>query len=129
MGSQFKRGRTSVETDLCQARPKSATTPEIIEKIQDIVLENRRVTERDFVKAPTISLGSVENILTEVLGFRKQCEQLVPHSLTMQKNTFECDVLTNIYSVFEKKNRFITLGEIWFYHHDTESKQEAKQWC
>ena len=25
--------------------------------------------------------------------------------------------------------RFITMDETWVYHHDPESKQEAKEWC
>ena len=25
--------------------------------------------------------------------------------------------------------RFITMDETWVYHHDPESKQEAKKWC
>jgi transposase len=29
--ASFKRGRTSLEDDPCEGRPKSATTPEIIE--------------------------------------------------------------------------------------------------
>ncbi|XP_050514974.1 protein GVQW3-like [Diabrotica virgifera virgifera] len=69
--AEFKRGRTSLAGDPRQGRPKTVTTPEIVEKIQDMVLENRRVTERDLVEALGISLDSISNILTEVLGFRK----------------------------------------------------------
>ncbi|XP_015190539.1 PREDICTED: putative uncharacterized protein FLJ37770 [Polistes dominula] len=83
--AEFKRGRTNLEDDLRQGRPKTATKPEIVEKIQDIVLKNRRVTERDLVAAQGISLGNVSNILTEVLGFKKLCAQWVPHSLTMEQ--------------------------------------------
>ena len=34
---EFKRGRTSLEDDPCEGRPKSATTPEIIEQVHDVV--------------------------------------------------------------------------------------------
>ncbi|XP_037907050.1 protein GVQW3-like [Hermetia illucens] len=81
----FKCGRTSLEDDLRQGRPKTATTPEIVEKIQDIVLENRQVTEDNLLKALGISLGSVSNILAEELGFRKLCTQWVLHSLTIEQ--------------------------------------------
>ncbi|XP_050515138.1 protein GVQW3-like [Diabrotica virgifera virgifera] len=75
--AEFKRGRTSLADDPRQDRPKTVTAPEIVAKIQDMVLQHRRVTERDLVEALGISLGSITNILTEVLGFRKLCSQWV----------------------------------------------------
>jgi hypothetical protein len=79
--AEFKRGRTSLEDDPREGRQKSASTSEIVAKRQDMVLEDRRLTERDLVEALGISLSSVSNILAEVLGFRKLCAQWVPHSL------------------------------------------------
>jgi transposase len=39
--AKFKRGRTSLEDDPCEGRPKSATTPEIIEQVHSrIFLDN-----------------------------------------------------------------------------------------
>ena len=35
--AEFKRGRTSLEDDPREGRPKSATTPEIIEQVHDMV--------------------------------------------------------------------------------------------
>ena len=55
--AEFKRGRTSIEEDPREGRPKSASTPEIMAKILDMVLEDRRLTERDLVEALYISLG------------------------------------------------------------------------
>jgi transposase len=39
--AKFKRGRTRLEDDPREGRPKSATTPEIIEQVQDMVLNDR----------------------------------------------------------------------------------------
>jgi transposase len=41
--AKFKRGRTSLEDDPCEGRPKSAATPEIIEQVHDMVLDDRRM--------------------------------------------------------------------------------------
>ena len=38
--AQSKRGRTSLEDDPREGRPKSATTPEIIEEVHDMVLDD-----------------------------------------------------------------------------------------
>jgi histone-lysine N-methyltransferase SETMAR len=37
--AEFKRGRTSLEDDPREGRPKSATAPEIIEQIHNVVLD------------------------------------------------------------------------------------------
>jgi transposase len=41
--ADFKLGRTSLEDDPHEGRPKSATTPEIIEQVHDMVLDDRRM--------------------------------------------------------------------------------------
>ena len=39
--AEFKRGRTSLEDDPREGRPKSAPPPEIIEQVHDMVLDDR----------------------------------------------------------------------------------------
>jgi len=129
--SKFKRGRMSLEDDLRPGRPKTAATPEIVKKIMDIVLENCRVTERDLVEAVGISLWSVNNILTKVLGYRKVCAKWVPHSLTMEQKHTRARLSRQHLKLFRKNKvdfvrRLITMDETWVYHHDPQSKQEAK---
>jgi histone-lysine N-methyltransferase SETMAR len=41
--AEFKRGRTSLEDDPREGRRKSATTPEIIEQVHDMLLDGRRM--------------------------------------------------------------------------------------
>jgi transposase len=41
--SEFKRDRTSLEDDPREGRPKNATTPEIIEQVHDMLLDDRRM--------------------------------------------------------------------------------------
>ena len=50
-----------------------------------MILEDRRLTERDLVKALNISLGTVSHILSVALGFKKLCAQLAPLSLKMEQ--------------------------------------------
>ena len=53
--AEFKRGRTSFEDDPRKGRPKSATTPEIIEQVHDMVLDNRRMKVHEIAEAIGIS--------------------------------------------------------------------------
>jgi hypothetical protein len=41
--AEFKRGRTSFEVDSRKGRPKSATTPEIIKQVHDMILDDGRI--------------------------------------------------------------------------------------
>jgi len=64
--AEFKRGRKSLEDEPRQGRPKTATTPEIVAKIQDMLLEDRRLSKRGLAEALDISDFTANHILTEV---------------------------------------------------------------
>jgi len=53
--AEFKRGRTSLEVDPREGRPKSATTPEITEQVHDMVLDDRRMKVREIAETIGIS--------------------------------------------------------------------------
>jgi transposase len=53
--AEFKRGRTSLEDDPREGRPKSLTTPEIIEQVHDMVLDDRRMKVREAAETIGIS--------------------------------------------------------------------------
>ena len=56
---EFKRCRTSINDAERSGRPKDVTTPEIIKKIDDIVLNDAKVKVREFAEATGISIGPV----------------------------------------------------------------------
>jgi hypothetical protein len=64
---EFKRGRTSLEDDTREGRPKSATTLEIIEQVHDMVLDDRRIKVRKIAETIGISKERVGYILQEEL--------------------------------------------------------------
>jgi len=48
--AEFKRGRTSLQDDLREGRPKSTPPPEIIEQMHDMVLDDRRMKVREIAE-------------------------------------------------------------------------------
>jgi len=48
--TEFKRGHTSLADDTREGRPKSATTPEIIEQVHDMALDDRRMKVREIAE-------------------------------------------------------------------------------
>ena len=53
--AEFKHGRTSLEVDPREGRPNSVTTPEIIEQVHDILLDDRRMKLREVAETIGIS--------------------------------------------------------------------------
>ena len=80
--TEFKRGRTSLEDDPCEAHPKSATTPEIIEQVHDMVLDEWRMKVHEITETIGISKEHVGYILHEELDMKKLCARWVPSLLT-----------------------------------------------
>ena len=81
-----------------------------------MILEDRRLTERDLVKALNISICTVSHILSEALGFKKLCAQWVPHSLTMERKHIRIRLSQQHLDRFKKNKkdfvrRFITMDE------------------
>jgi hypothetical protein len=76
--AEFKRGCTSLEVDLREGRPKSATTQEIIEQVHD----DRRMKVREIAETIGISKERVGYILHEELDLKKLCARLVLRLLT-----------------------------------------------
>ncbi|EGI61648.1 Histone-lysine N-methyltransferase SETMAR [Acromyrmex echinatior] len=69
--NEFKRGRKFTCDASRSGRSIEAATPEIIDKVHNIVLTDRRVKVREFVEVTSISHGTVISILHEQLGIKK----------------------------------------------------------
>jgi hypothetical protein len=64
---KFKCGCTSLEDDPCEGCPKSAKTPEIIEQVHDMVLDNRWMKVREIVETIGISKEHTNNTSLEFI--------------------------------------------------------------
>ncbi|GBN64806.1 hypothetical protein AVEN_103679-1 [Araneus ventricosus] len=69
--NEFKRGRTSTNDEDRSGRPAEVTSSEMIDKIHDMILSDRRIKVLEIVEARGIFQGTVFSILHEKLGVKK----------------------------------------------------------
>ena len=69
--TEFRCGRISTSDTERPGRPKEVTSQEMIDKIHNIVLNDRRLKVREISETVNISVGRVWHILHEFLGIKK----------------------------------------------------------
>ena len=69
--NKFKHGRTSTRYEPRSGRSVEEARLEMIEKVRDMILNDRRVKLLGFVEAVGISHGTVITILHEKLSMKK----------------------------------------------------------
>ena len=68
MVAEFKHGKEILKVDPHYGGPLTVTTPKIVTKVHDIVMGDRRVTERCIASSAGISQVIVHSILTVELN-------------------------------------------------------------
>ncbi|GFT97582.1 histone-lysine N-methyltransferase SETMAR [Trichonephila clavipes] len=108
-------------------------TPEMIAEVNDLVLDNRRITVDEIHQLLGISVGITHTILHRHLNFRKFCVQWVPDQLTTeQRKTRMALSVSHLQLYHEDKYGFlsqiVTGDKTWCHHFKPESKRQSKQW-
>ncbi|XP_071104776.1 uncharacterized protein [Haliotis cracherodii] len=114
--AEFKRGRSSTDDEPRPGPPVVSSTPEIVQRILDIVMDDRRVTQRQIAnRMHKVSARWVPKLLTA--DQKRQRESLSRENF----KPFEGDPDNFL-------KRFVTMDETWVHHFEPESKQQSKQW-
>jgi histone-lysine N-methyltransferase SETMAR len=107
-------------------------TPDNINRVKDILEQDRRVSVADISETLNISYGSVRHILVEDLQLSKLCARWIPRLLTpLQKEVRVAVAKANIRMADNNPNfydRLITTDETWIHYYEPESKEQSKQW-
>jgi transposase len=114
----FKCGRTSLEDDPREGRPKSGTIPEIVEQVHDIVLDDRRMKMRKIAE----TIGIVGYILHEEFDMKKLCARWVPRLLTADQKHTRTKISEQCLERFNKNKtdfvrQIIAMDETWIHHY------------
>jgi len=130
---QFKRGDFSTCNAPCPGRPKTVTTPEIIDKIHEVILEDRQISAKSIAEQLGISREWVGSINHEDLDIRKLFAKWVPKCLNADQKLQWCQSSDQLLEYFRRDpndflTRLVTMDETWLYHYDPETKQQSMEW-
>ena len=109
------------------------TTPEMFDKIYDMILSDRRIKAREIVEATGISQCGVFSILHEKLSVKKISTRWVPY-LISEKN--KCNRVVDsdaILALFHRNpdeflRRYTTVDETWIHNYTPEIREQSTQW-
>ena len=110
------------------------TIDEMIEKIHDMVLSDRRIEVREIVEATGISQGTVFSILLEKLGMKKMLARCVPRLLLKENKRIVWSTLRLVWRFSVAiLTSFCVDTYLWTKHEytttlQTETKEQSKQW-
>jgi transposase len=115
---QFCDEREDIEDDPRSGRPTECRNDNNVEKISQLLLQNRHLSLRMIADEVNIGKDTVRKIVVEDLRKRKICSRFVPHSLTPEQKdwrTAACRDLTAIADsdpdIFKK---IVTGGDVVF---------------
>jgi [histone H3]-lysine36 N-dimethyltransferase SETMAR len=129
----FRFGRTSIEDDPRSGRPNEAVTSENVDKVHQLVMNDRRLTVRQMSEELGMSKSTVDRIVKEELEMTKVSARWVPKLLTADQKVVRRRMSRDNLNLFDYNPdeflaRFVTVDETWAHHFTPESKQQSMQW-
>jgi len=129
----FKPGEFSTCDAPRPGRPKTVTTPEIIDQIHELILEDRRILAKSIAEKLGTSRERVGSIVHEDLDIRKLSAKWVPKCLKADQKRQRWQSSEHLLEFFRRDpndflSRLVTMDETWLYHYDPETKQQSMEW-
>jgi len=126
--AQFKRGDFSTCVAPRLGRTKTVTTPEIIDQIHELILEDRQISAKSISEQLSISRERVGSIIHEDLDMGKLSAKWIPKCLNADQKRQRCQSSEQHLEFFRRDrndflSRLVTMDETGLYHYDSETKQ------
>jgi len=101
----FKRGDFSTCNAPRPGRPKTVTTPEIIDQFHELILEDRRISAKSIAERLGISREWVGSIIHEDLDMRKLSAKLAPKCLNADEKRQRCQSSEQLLEFFSVRSK------------------------
>ena len=121
--TEFRCGRISTSDAERPGRPKEVTSQEMIDRIHDIVLNDRRLKVRE--------ISETVNISHECLGMRKLSARWVPRLLAADHKLARVVASEKCLGMFQRNSkefsrRYVTFVETWIHYYTPETKNQSE---
>jgi len=111
--------------------PSTSKTDENVEKVKEMVMNNRQITIREVTDNVGISTDSCHEIFSDVLYMKQVAAQFVPKLSNFEEKQRRMEIiqesLNEVNNDAELLKRVITGDEIWVYEYDVETKTQSSQ--
>ena len=120
----FGEGKVMTADDPRSGRPSTSRTPEIIEKVRQMLAQDRRLTLRSIAEELGINKDTAHTIVRDDLGKRKMCYRFVTHKVTDEQKAKRMETSGGFISMCDQDPLLlenIVMGdEIWWYQFNPE---------
>ena len=128
--TQFKHADFSTCVAPRPGRPKTVTTPEIIDEIHELILEDRRISDKSIAEQLGVSREQVGSNIHEYFDMRKLSAKWVPECVSADQKRQRWQSSEQLFEFFRRDpneflSRLVTMDETWLYHYDPETKQQS----
>ena len=126
----FNQGRLSIGDDARIGRPRTSTTDENIQKVDDMIRQDRRLKIRYIASELDISKSTVYEIVHNLLGYHKVCARWVPKQLTDDHKQTRMGLSLAHLSGYKLEGnefleRIVTGDETWVHYATPENKRDS----
>ena len=126
---RFREGKETTEDESRSGQPSTSRTPEMMEKVRQMLVQDRRLTLRFIAEELGISKDTTHTIVRHDLGKRKICSQFVPHNLAEEEKAKRMETSGDFFSMCDQDplllENIVTGDETWCYQFDPESNRQS----
>jgi len=129
---RFHDGRDDSEDDLRSGWPTECRSDNNVEKISQLLPQNRHLSLRMLADEVNIGKDTVRRIVVEDLRKRKICSNFVPHSLTSEQKDRRITACRDLIATADSDPDFfkkiVTGDETWCFAYDPTTKRQSSAW-